>query len=169
MAPSAHGPRHGAVRGLDALMALHGLLAQQCGHNMGLTRELLTPLTPEARVQRLQQAMREAGLLGAGPAAAQCAQLTRLLAVFEANLNTGYVPAHELSVPTRLLRAAELRPSENGGIADRTQGWRLYARIASDTVLPGNHMTMLQAPQVQALAQALLVPVSAMTAHQEAR
>jgi thioesterase domain-containing protein len=149
-------------------MALHGLLAQQCGHDMGLQRETLAPLSPPDRVQRLQQAMREAGLLGAGPAAAQCAQLTRLLAVFEANLNTGYVPDRPLDVPTRLLRAADVRPDDQGRATDRVQGWRLYAPLASDTVLTGNHMTMLQAPQVQALAQALLAPLSAMTAHQEA-
>jgi thioesterase domain-containing protein len=150
MAPSALGPRQRVVQGLDALMALHGLLAQQCGHDMGLSREMLAPCSPEERLHRLQQAMRQAGLLGVGQPEAQRAQLGRLLAVFERNLNTGYVPSQALTVPTRLLCAAEHHDGE-----DRAEGWALYAPQAVAASLPGNHMTVLQSPQVQTLVRAL--------------
>jgi len=150
MAPSALGPRRRAVQGLDALMALHGLLAQQCGHDMGLHHEALAAQTPDERLHSLQQAMQRAGLLRAGQPQAQRAQLARLLAVFERNLNTGYVPAQPIGVPTRLLCAIAHAEGE-----DRAEGWALYAPQAEVSSLPGNHMTVLQAPQVQSLARAV--------------
>jgi thioesterase domain-containing protein len=145
------------VRQLDALMALHGLLAQQCGHDMGLSRDLLATLGDDERIARLQQGMRSAGLLGPGQPEAQRAQLRRLMQVFELNLNTGYEPAHPIDVPTRLVRAAD----ESG--ADETRGvaaWSAWLGLTQDAAVSGNHMTLLQRPHVQGLAQALLTPIT---------
>jgi thioesterase domain-containing protein len=156
-APSLLGPRQKPVRQLDALMALHGLLAQQCGHDMGLSHDQLAPLSDDERIARLQQGMRGAGLLGPGQPEAQCAQLRRLMKVFELNLNTGYEPAHPIDVPTRLVRAAD----ESG--ADETRGvaaWSAWLRLPQDAAVSGNHMTLLQRPHVQGLAQALLTPIA---------
>jgi thioesterase domain-containing protein len=156
-APSLLGPRQKPVRQLDALMALHGLLAQQCGHDLGLSRDLLATLGDDERIARLQQGMRSAGLLGPGQPEAQRAQLRRLMQVFELNLNTGYEPAHPIDVPTRLVRAAD----ESG--ADETRGvaaWSAWLGLTQDAAVSGNHMTLLQRPHVQGLAQALLTPIT---------
>jgi hypothetical protein len=89
-----------------------------------------------------------------------------LVRVFHCNLNTPYVPAQALDVPTWVVRAQDAHVQRNaatppqshrsGAQADRAAGWHALAPVSWSGVVPGNHMSMLQRPHVNAVAEMML-------------
>jgi amino acid adenylation domain-containing protein len=158
--PNARGPRGRTLDRLDALMDLQRLLAQQADRPLGLHRDQLAALSEAEQAGALHQAMVNVGLLNGHSRAESVLGLVR---VFHCNLNTPYVPAHTLDVPTWVVRAQDtpvhrntatpLQPHRSAAQADRAAGWHALAPVSWSGVVPGNHMSMLQRPHVNAVAE----------------
>jgi len=161
--PNALGPRGRTLDRLDALMDLQRLLAQQADRPLGLHRDQLAAMSETEQAGALHQAMVNVGLLNAHSRAESVLGLVR---VFHCNLNTPYVPAQALDVPTWVVRAQDAHVQRNaatppqshrsGAQADRAAGWHALAPVSWSGVVPGNHMSMLQRPHVNAVAEMML-------------
>lgn len=120
---------------------------------------------PAEQVQFLQESIRKAGLN------LTKREIQRGLQVYRANLlaHTTYQPQSAVSFPIALFRARELMvfdmlPTEDMTNADPTWGWQPLTKGKFDyRIVPGNHITMIEEPHVQHLAeqiQASLAPNS---------
>jgi len=123
----------------------------------------LTSLDDAAQLQALRSAMISAGLL---PAEAQLNQIRGLVNVFRANSSARYRPDDSLDVDITLLRATDVHPqfdfsaAEDPGVnlTQSTLGWKwLSQRPLVVHMVPGNHLTMLNAPNIDAIAKVLQV------------
>ena len=125
------------------------------GVDLAVSAESLRPLTPAERLDHLTARLVQTGLL---PPEADRQQVHGLIQVYQRAYEITYIPGDTRPVPITLFRAQE-RHEEDGVLPgdfaeDPTWGW---GRHASAPVLiedvPGDHMTMLAAPHVQALAE----------------
>ncbi len=123
--------------------------------------ETLPSLPAAARMDYFHERLTAAGLL---PPGAGREQLDGLVAVFRANGQSRYLPpADGVKVPIALLRAAVVPQAHLTGeqrlrMQDPAWGWGGHAAgpVMAHTV-PGDHITMMNEPHVQALAGALAV------------
>ncbi|MDC9595208.1 thioesterase domain-containing protein, partial [Xenorhabdus sp. IM139775] len=131
-----------SVNRTETLMELIDIYNLILEKPLPLTRPDLDDLAPDEQIQRLHHALVKAGLF---PAKTPISLLQGIVRVMQANLNTGYIPR------TRYQGRVHLINAEKGDWDERrtreTQ-WGLLVAELSTMLVPGNHMTMLSAPQV---------------------
>jgi thioesterase domain-containing protein len=149
-APSSDGVFKTERRGADALATLVEILEQACGRSLQVSRQDFAGLAEADRVPLLARAMAAIGLISSRT---NIAVIKAMVCVFEANVNTRYLPASPLRGPATLVRASD--PSSVIPREDRVEplvAWRGFLPRLTAALVPGNHMTMLAAPHVAALA-----------------
>ncbi|MEO3715881.1 alpha/beta fold hydrolase [Roseateles flavus] len=120
--------------------------------SLGLSSAALASLDDAGRLQQVFQAAVRVGLL---PARARPQLLLGPLRTFGAALRTVYQPGPSCTVPARLVLVPDSRlPAQEVArkAAAMAQGWRQLLPQLSQWDGPGNHMTILRAPHVKALA-----------------
>lgn len=144
------------VNRIDTLMKLIAVLQEASGTDLLLRRRHLVELSYEAQLQQLAHRMKSAGLL----ARKTDVQVVRnLVRVFNTNLNTGYFPSRHYPGQVMLFLATEHSPPVEGEIeaeADDGVSVSAWANITAQLdalSLPGNHMTMLREPNIEAIAE----------------
>jgi len=138
------------------------IIEQSSGVVLGIREEDLRDLDDDdARLQLLNERMQS---VGAVPPGADVANVRGLLNVFVANSMARYTPQSVLPVPIAVYRAGEFHPDYDFGVADdpgstletSTMGWQAFASGPVDVeVVLGNHITMLSADKVPALAASI--------------
>jgi len=125
------------------------------GVDLGVSAEALRPLSPQERREHLTRRLVQAGLL---PEGADSQQVQGFIEVYKAAYQIDYIPQDTVPVPIALFRAQE-RHEEDGIVPesfvdDATWGWgRLASTPVTPVTVPGDHMTMMAAPNVQVLAE----------------
>lgn len=149
-APSDKGVFRLESRGADALADLVKIIEQGCDRSLRVSRQDFARLPETDRVPLLARAMAAQGLISSRT---DIAAVEAMVRVFEANVNTGYLPESPLRGPATLVRASE-SPSRtpNEDRVDPVVAWRQWLPQLTDSRVPGNHMTMLSKPHVAALA-----------------
>jgi thioesterase domain-containing protein len=133
------------------LMEIADYLKRLWGVDLGLSREALRALPPEAQVRRFVAGLQNTPFA----AAAGTEPLRRLLAVFKANVRAFrlYRPG-SYPGPITLFRPALANGGpEDPAAADPTLGWgALSPRPVGIETVPGDHISALAEPHVQTLA-----------------
>jgi len=123
----------------------------QLGLPPTLTTAQLTPLATEERLCLFKQALESSGYL---PPNSPLAQIRGIIAVAAADQQAAtYRPRAFVRLPLHLFLANE----EDRSAEDKQAmiaGWAKYGDVTVHE-MPGSHMTMLQPPHVQRLAQAI--------------
>ena len=155
------GREYGRVDALCELVALYEEASQQ---DMRLSRADFEKSAATDHMQLLHSRMIAAGLL---PPRSSSELLKGTIACFEAALRTRYQPATQYQGTVQLILASGRSAS---GTSRRlpndvlTSGWAALVDRLSTHVTSGNHMTMLDAPHVQAIATLLSsAPVDTLT------
>lgn len=117
-------------------------------------------MDPDAQLQALLDHLVWAKIM---PKGTQLATIRGLVRVFGTNLNTAYVPESQFPGEVIIVRPADsASPDGNaregaaandeaaGSLAD---SWHRYARRVRKIIIPGNHMTMLQQPNIDSLVR----------------
>jgi amino acid adenylation domain-containing protein len=143
------------------LARLAGLLTEASGKDLGIGPAELRTLDTEAQLAYFKERMQAVGLL---PPGAGVTQIRGLLGVFVANSKAHYSPCDVYPVRLALFKAGEPHPEYDYSDADdpdlssaeSTLGW---GHLATDQVavhvVPGNHITMMNEPNVRVLADLL--------------
>jgi thioesterase domain-containing protein len=136
---------------LKVLTKFVGILEKAMQRSRGSKTRPDEWLYAEGQPERLLAAMKRAGLL---PKSTTTLVLTNLIRVFAANLNTVYTPRKRLSGDVYLIHAREVNRDDEDFIAPEDAAARWRAFIPRLRVLPasGNHMTMLQRPHIDGIA-----------------
>jgi thioesterase domain-containing protein len=147
-------------RRVEVLLRLVRLYEQRGGRSAGLASADLEGLEEEQQLRKLQQGLVESQLL---PASLDRTIFLGIVRVFEAGLQSRYLPPNAYPGPLHVFVAAErdndVREPESRS-PDQFLGWRRLAPRATSSSCPGNHMTMLALPHVQRLADALRSRIS---------
>jgi amino acid adenylation domain-containing protein len=140
------------------LAEIGAIIGQLSGRDVPISAEALRALAPEAQLSAFR-----ASLVGSGwlPPETTLAQIRGFAAVYQSQMKLKYQLRDPIPTPILLLKA-EARP-EPGPDAQRLDdllgpawGWDALALGTVDIVLvPGNHLTMMTEPNVQATAAAL--------------
>ena len=126
-------------------------LARSAGHEVLLTPESLSGLTPEEQLHALWTRLREAGLL---PAGTHQEELRALLEVARANLRA--VARYNPQPYEGRVVLFQARDARRGAEVEPTHGWgRLIPSGLIVEGVPGDHHTALRAPHVGELAERL--------------
>ncbi|WP_181461991.1 thioesterase domain-containing protein, partial [Lonsdalea populi] len=131
------------IETLLKLIAIYNMLLTQ---PLALTRSDFEGMTPDEQIKALHGALVSAGIFSPQMTTSV---LSGIVQVMQANLNTVYTPR------ARYAGLAHLISAEEGDAAEREaneQQWRSHAAHFEMRLMPGNHMTMLSAPQVEKLA-----------------
>jgi thioesterase domain-containing protein len=139
---------------VDVLMKLIETMEQAIESSFCLTRNDLEKLSHEAQLSKVMDRMKSVGLL---PAAARLDAMRSLVRVFSVNVNTVFAPSYRFPGEMLLVQAADPcsygTPDPDDLDNDRAaESWAHYAQSLTRFEAPGNHMTMLKAPHVEALA-----------------
>ncbi|MEO5369526.1 MAG: amino acid adenylation domain-containing protein [Magnetococcus sp. DMHC-1] len=161
----APAPHHVHPTGLDWTAAQWlTQVARIIGHlyqcPLDLHPEQLATLDPEAQLHLLHDQLQRHDIL---PPAADIAHFRGFVAVYKANLQVQYTPPlAAIPVPLTLFRSRDLQPddlvteSSQTVRNDPTLGWTPYGSTpVAVHVIPGDHLTMMQSPQVDILAEKL--------------
>lgn len=137
---------------VDALLKLMELMVQSTHTTVSVNRIELEQLDEEAQLRRVLGEMQRIGAIAKH---ATLAAVRNLISVFEANLNTHYVPGSRFEGAALLVLAVgTLRDSDQ--TASRRQACRLgwEKRVATVEIAEslGAHMTVLQPPYVDQIA-----------------
>lgn len=138
---------------IDVLMRLVHALEEYCERRTNLARDELVPLSHEAQLAKISQAMKALSVL---PRTSTVGDIRGLVRIFEANLNTHYHPELRFPGQVVLFQAVECsRLSEEEGGYDASaarQGWRDYVGQLECVPVRGKHMTLLKKPHVEVIA-----------------
>jgi thioesterase domain-containing protein len=123
-----------------------------------ISEEAIASLEPDKQWDFIREWLTRANLLSPG---IDKTQVHGLINVLKANIQAHYSPGSKVVYPGRiaLLRTREL-PMETQNAAELTDdpswGWARFSSCPVDIhILPGNHKTMLEEPNVQTLANRL--------------
>ena len=130
---------------------LAGRIGQLLNPDLEISLDVLEALDGEAQLEYFRTALVEARLF---PEEAGTAQISNVLEMFKAHAQVRYrVPDRPLPVPIALLRT-RVEPAGRSADGDTSWGWSALAPTDVHFV-PGEHLTALRAPHVQALAERL--------------
>jgi thioesterase domain-containing protein/acyl carrier protein len=139
-------------------------LSRIMGHlynvSLSVTEEALRELAPEAQLRYVHDQLKQAQIL---PQEASIKPFRGIVAVYKANVRTHYFPKDAVPVPLTLFRARDAQPeplaveeAQNRELLqDPAYGWSGFGEVTMVEV-PGDHLTMLNAPQVEVLAGRLM-------------
>jgi amino acid adenylation domain-containing protein len=142
------------------LSEITAVIGSLFGKPMAVAAERLQGLSYDDQLAVVYQTVKQAEVL---PPDTDLRLLRGLVDVYRAHVvaMTRYIaPVTVLPTPIRLVRAADPDPltghTAGGAAADADLGWGAFAAGPVDTVVaPGDHRTMLNAPQVEAVARYL--------------
>jgi thioesterase domain-containing protein len=138
---------------IDVLMRLVRALEEFTERSVDLTRDDLFGLDCESQLARLARGMKELGVI---PRSGAVSDIRGLVRVFEANLNTTYVPARRFPGCAVLFQAVERGRSfeceEEPDPAATRKAWRDHVGHLECVPVRGNHMTMLKKPCIEVIA-----------------
>lgn len=143
------------------LLKLADVIRESSGKDLGLNEATLRQLDAAGQLSAFREAMVSAGVF---PPEAGVAQVRGLLRVFATNGATRYAPRDVQPLPIVVFRAAEFHPDYDFSSTDdpgqepanSSMGWSAYAEGPVKTLLvPGNHITMMAPPHVEALAHGI--------------
>ena len=143
-----------SVSRLEAVAKFIEIVEMNSGISLNLSTEDLQLLDEPSRLKQILLCLATADVL---PAKTSLETLRYALRIFEAHLNTGYVPASALmQQQVILINAHEQSPEEQSSRFYRdaqATSWLNYApKAVSITLAGGNHMSMLKPPHVDELA-----------------
>ena len=132
-----------------------------CSKNLEVSQETLASLTPVEQLHYLKERLIRVNLL---PKNAGITSVRGLVQVYKESLKAYrvYVPSGVQQTPITLFRASEVDVFESDTeeltqrLKEPALGWNDFSSTVDIHVVPGNHMTMMQQPHVQALAAQLL-------------
>jgi len=141
---------------IDMLMHLVGLYELNVGSPIGIHRQDLAMLTPDAQLALMLAKLIEHKVF---PARVNIAALRAVVRVFAANLNASYQPPVPYLHPVQLVIASD--PSESAmqrrdGRNELVEQWRRAAPKVSIWDGPGDHFSLLSPPNVVDLAEWML-------------
>jgi thioesterase domain-containing protein len=138
---------------VEVLGKLIHALEELSERSMNLTRDDLVRLDQEAQLSRLVQGMKALGVL---PRSSDVKDIRGFVRIFEANLNTTYVPEHRFPGHALLFQPVACSHGVEGeGGCDAgaiREAWRNHVGYLEHIPVPGRHMTMLKKPYVDAIA-----------------
>ncbi len=112
-------------------------------------------MDPQAQLQTLLEHLVQAKIM---PAGTRLATVRGLVRVFGTNLNTAYVPTAQFPGEVIIVQpedtsepdgdTRENTASHVGTAGSLADCWQPYARRVRIVTIPGNHMTMLQQPNI---------------------
>ncbi|CAG1017620.1 partial arthrofactin-type cyclic lipopeptide synthetase C, partial [Burkholderiaceae bacterium] len=152
-APGAHSVLGGDYTAVDTLIELVHVMEMATERQLGIRRGDLEPLDDAARINLLHQALVRVGTL---PGRSKPEVMQGPVRTFGAALRTSYRPAASYPEPTRLVVARDTRLGDEANrerAAAMLAHWLPWAPRASSWWGPGNHMTVLDPPHVQAVAR----------------
>jgi len=138
------------------LLRLCRLLEMSAGTKFELDQDQLEALDERRQLEALAQVMKTAGMLSP---ASRLAVVESMVRVFAVNLRTFYIPA--AIVPGEVVLVfPEEQPDEDPDeepldFAKRIELWRSHVPHLRTVSTPGNHMTMLDNPNVATIGQLL--------------
>jgi thioesterase domain-containing protein/aryl carrier-like protein len=137
-----------------ALIKLISAMEESSGRKLAITREQIEALDGDAQELELMRSMKAVGLTSSR------ATLRGLIRVFMTHLNATYVPATAFDGAALLIQARDPTPRRDGDEDFEPPrpiaAWRDYAPQMEIVSMPGNHMTLLQKPHAQLIAQRIL-------------
>jgi thioesterase domain-containing protein len=127
------------------------ILEQAAGRTSALSAAELSDASATHGIGELLQRLKICGLLPRNLAASMFARVFR---TFEVHVNTSYVPA-QLPVDVYLIQASERDPLDEDHIPVElaVAQWKQVAPRLRSTMIPGNHMTLLESPHVEEIAK----------------
>lgn len=117
-----------------------------------LTAAELAPLDPDRQLSLLLSRLIASEVM---PRGTGVPTLRAIMRVFATNLNTEYMPLRPYLAPLHLVLASETMPDARGGYTEQRDVIDQWGQFAPDTrtwIGQGNHVTMLDSPQVDELA-----------------
>jgi non-ribosomal peptide synthase protein (TIGR01720 family) len=142
------------------LFTIARLVEHLSGKTLGVSHEVLQTLAPDEQLHYLSQRMQAEGWLP--PGELEIAPLRGMVRVYKASISMQYAPQNVQPVRVALLRSSEPVPLDDPSAerpalpADPTLGWDKFVKKGLKVYkVPGNHLTMLVEPHVQALAEQL--------------
>jgi amino acid adenylation domain-containing protein/non-ribosomal peptide synthase protein (TIGR01720 family) len=140
----------------DWLNEIGFLFEQFYGKSLEISYEILQSLTPDTQLQYFQERLQMANLL---PAGIGIKQLRGLIQVYKTNMQIVYTTQniYENKITCFISSETEDVSSENSeSLEDTRLDWDNFSTKPLDIyVVPGNHATMLNEPNVQVLAEKL--------------
>jgi thioesterase domain-containing protein len=137
----------------EAIMELVDLYEQAAQHSLEIDANRIDALDPRGQLDLLSGRLVHAGLL---PPAARPSDLIGIVRTFEAALRARYSPSSVYLEPVRLVLALDPKkdPAANEKSFEETvSGWSRWAPNLTVWHSPGNHMTLLRRPHVEALSE----------------
>jgi thioesterase domain-containing protein len=150
--PSLNDAVPGRYARARVLLKFIQILERWAGRALGLHAQDFEGPDEEKQLRAVLRAMQTANLL---PKSATTALLGNQIRVFERNLNTVYRPRMPLSGEAYLLQTTDVDPDDEDFIApeEAVARWRSFAPRLRVVAAAGNHVTMLERPAVDAVAQ----------------
>jgi thioesterase domain-containing protein len=152
--PSAAGIKQRQCNRIDTLMEWICILEQESGKNLGISEPQLRDLDEKSQLMRIHKEMVLADLL---PQRSTLRTLQGAFRVFAANLNAGYMPKAQFSGKVILAQASErgTGASNSSGmdVTDSAGAWHKHASRLEVIKIPGNHMTLLNRPNIDLIAR----------------
>jgi len=129
---------------------LIGLMEMRCGQSFDLTSEKLDGLTEIKQLEELLGRMKKNGLVSA---TCQMEDIRGMVKVFMANLNSDYRPSQVYKGRVVLISAKDCEKNKALSVVKMADQWKVYAPNLVSLEVPGNHMTMLEAPNAKHLTE----------------
>jgi thioesterase domain-containing protein len=143
------------------LMQIAKVMERLFSTTLQIDYETLQPLNAEAQLDYLLEQLKIAHIL---PTDASKTQLRGFVQVYKTHTQafSNYFPSWVNNLPMTLFRASEVSQEEQAiaeyvnRLQDETLGWHKFSDEQVDIhVVPGTHLTMMQPPHVQVLAEHL--------------
>ncbi len=130
------------------------ILEKYAGRSLGLGIEALRHADEERQLAALVDAMKAVRIV---PKSASTASIRHCLTVFETQLNIQYVPEARLSTDVYLLQTDDIDTDDDEWMTpeEARERWCAWAPNLKALRVPGDHMTMLEAPHVESTSNLL--------------
>jgi thioesterase domain-containing protein len=133
-------------------MKMVSLLEQIVEHPLGIDMTDFEALDARRQLELLHERLVQARLM---PPRSRADALLGPVRVFEAALRTQYTPGAVYDAPVHLVLASDAslnHPAAEQKFLENVSAWRRFAPELVSWRSPGNHMTVLKPPSVDALA-----------------
>ena len=142
----------GDYTAIEVLVKLVDMIEMAVGRSLDITAVDLATRNDAGRLQLLHQAMVRVGML---PMRSKPGMLVGVVRTFGTALRTTYLPSSPYPGPLRLVTVRDTREEANADERRRekqVEEWRRWAPHLSSWYGPGNHMTLLDDPNVAIVA-----------------